>query len=116
LTLHPHGSALLSVHPKVPAAGDLSVIAACACSVEQATGRIGFALREMWEKKTTRAYKAFVSRMDGTDRLHPRRRRLSRRSEEFAATNFGKFTRRAHRQWHNPAHKFCIALIRCKRT
>jgi hypothetical protein len=51
LTLHPHGSALLSVHPKVPAAGDLSVIAACACSVEQATARIGFALREMWERK-----------------------------------------------------------------
>jgi hypothetical protein len=80
LALHPHGSALLSVHPKVPAAGDQSVIAACACSVEQATGRIGFALREMWEKKTTRAYKAFVSCMDATDRLCPRRRRrLSRR-------------------------------------
>jgi hypothetical protein len=80
LALHPHGAALLSVHPKVPAAGDQSVIAACACSVEQATGRIGFALREMWEKKTTRAYKAFVSCMDATDRLCPRRRRrLSRR-------------------------------------
>jgi hypothetical protein len=57
LALHPHGSALLSVHPKVPAAGDQPVIAACACSVEQATSGIGFALREMWEKKTTRAYK-----------------------------------------------------------
>src|SRR5262249_42292006 len=53
LALHPHGSALLSVHPKVPAAGDQPVIAACACSVEQATARIGLALREMWEKKTT---------------------------------------------------------------
>jgi hypothetical protein len=89
LALHPHGAALLSVHPKVPAAGDQSVIAACACSVEQATGRIGFALREMWEKKTTRAYKAFVSCMDATDRLHPRQRgRLSRRSEEFRSDGF----------------------------
>jgi len=43
LALHPHGSALLSVHPKVPAAGDQSVIAACACSVEETTDGIGFA-------------------------------------------------------------------------
>jgi hypothetical protein len=45
---------LLSVHPKVPAAGDRSVIAACSCSVEQATAGIGFALQEVWEKKTKR--------------------------------------------------------------
>jgi len=68
LALHPHGSALLSVHPKVPAAGDRSVIAACACSVEQATARTGSALQEMWEKKTTRAYKhsftAWLQRID----------------------------------------------------
>jgi hypothetical protein len=43
LALHPHGSALLSVHPKVPAAGDQPVIAACACSVEETTDGIGFA-------------------------------------------------------------------------
>jgi hypothetical protein len=83
LALHPHGSALLSVHPKVPAAGDQSVIAACACSVEQATGGIGFALREMWEKKTNRAYKHSFPAHGWKDRLHPRRhRRLSWRSEE----------------------------------
>jgi hypothetical protein len=81
LALHPHGSALLSVHPKVPAAGDQSVIAACACSVEQATGGIGFALREMWKKKTTRAYKhSFPAWMERIDFI--RGRRLSRRSEE----------------------------------
>jgi hypothetical protein len=43
LALHPHGSALLSVHPKVPAGGEQSVLAACACSVEQATGGMRFA-------------------------------------------------------------------------
>ena len=43
LALHPHGSALLSVHPKVPAGGDQSVIAACACSVEETTDGIGCA-------------------------------------------------------------------------
>jgi len=89
LALHPHGSALLSVHPKVPAAGDQSVIAACACSVEQATTRIGFALREMWEKKTTRAYKHSFPAWMQRDRLYPRRRRrLSRRSEEFRSDGF----------------------------
>jgi hypothetical protein len=52
LALHSHGSALLSVHPKVPAAADRSVIAACASSVEQAAGGMGFA---MWERKDNRA-------------------------------------------------------------
>src|SRR5262249_49490916 len=46
LALHPHGSALLSVHPKVPAAADQPVIAACPSSVEQATGGMRFANRE----------------------------------------------------------------------
>jgi hypothetical protein len=36
--------------------------------------------------------------------------------EELAATCFGKFTRRARRQGRNPAHKFRVALIRCKRA
>src|SRR5262249_8833738 len=43
VALHPHGSALLSVHPKVPAGEDQSVIAACTCSVEQATDGMRFA-------------------------------------------------------------------------
>src|SRR5262249_31407906 len=43
LALHSHGSALLSIHPKFPARADRHVIAACASSVEQAAGRVGFA-------------------------------------------------------------------------
>src|SRR5262249_49487005 len=117
LAPHPHGSALLSVHPKVPAAGDHSVIAAWACSVEQATARIGFALRETWGKKTARAYKhSFPAWMERTDFIHGAARLSRPFGRKFAATDFGKFTRRARRQRCNPAHKFCIALIRCKRT
>jgi hypothetical protein len=89
LALHPHGSALLSVHPKVLAAGDQSVIAACACSVEQATARIGFALREMQEKKTARAYKhSFPAWMERIG-LHPRPPPAeSAFGRKFAATGF----------------------------
>jgi hypothetical protein len=53
LALHSHGSALLSVHPKVPAADNRSVIAACASSVEQAAGGVGFA---DWERIKTTAH------------------------------------------------------------
>jgi hypothetical protein len=91
LALHPHGSALLSVHPKVPAAGDQPVIAACACSVEQATSGIGFALREMWEKKTTRAYKhSFPAWMERIDFIRGRRLKspFGRSSQR---RGFGKF-------------------------
>jgi hypothetical protein len=38
----------------------------------------------MWERKTNRM-QAFVSRMDGTDRLHPRRRR--RLSQSFGRSS-----------------------------
>jgi hypothetical protein len=57
LALHSHGSALLSIHPKFPAAADRHVIAACASSVEQAAGGMGFA---MWERKRQPRMRAFV--------------------------------------------------------
>jgi hypothetical protein len=90
LALHPHGSALFSVHPKVPAAGDQPVIAACVCSVEQATSGIGFALREMWEKKTTRAYKhSFPAWMERIDYIRGNAAAgLSRRSERVRSDAF----------------------------
>jgi hypothetical protein len=36
--------------------------------------------------------------------------------KKFAATRFGKFTRRTRRQRRNPADKFCVPLIRRKYT
>jgi len=91
LPLHPHGSALLSVHPKVPAAGDQSVIAARACSVEQATARIGVALREMREKKTNRAYKhsfpAWLQRIDFVRGATPAESAFGRISQRRISAN-----------------------------
>jgi hypothetical protein len=60
LALHPHGSALLSVHPKVPAGGDQSVIAACACSVEETTDGIGYAPCGGCKKENEPRIRAFV--------------------------------------------------------
>jgi len=118
LPLHPHGSALLSVHPKVPAAADQPVIAACPSSVEQATGGMTFADGEMRKEITNRAYKHSFPL--GWNARH--RPRLTAAAgdvgvrNEFAAMGFGKFTRRARPHRRNPAHKFCVALIRRKRT
>src|SRR5262245_5832598 len=70
LALHSHGSALLSVHPKFPAAADRHVIAACASSVEQAAGGMGFA--DVGKEKAT-AHAGIRSRrrvaLDRTERL-----------------------------------------------
>jgi len=58
LALHSHGSALLSIHPKLPARADRHVIAACASSVEQAAGSMGFA--DAGYRQDNRACGAFV--------------------------------------------------------
>jgi hypothetical protein len=75
----------------------------------------------MWalgEEKTNRAYKH--SFPHGVERFDIVRGTAAAGEigvrEEFAATRFGKFTRRASRQGRNPGYKFRVALIRYKRA
>src|SRR5262249_36866882 len=58
LALHPHGSALLSIHPKCPASADRHVIAACLSSVEEAAGGTRFA--DVGKERTTAHAGTFV--------------------------------------------------------
>src|SRR5262249_40230945 len=73
--LLPHGWALLLIHPKSPAPADGHVIAACASSVEQAAGGMGFA--DVGCGENNRAREAFVparsrARSQRTARHRPR--------------------------------------------
>jgi hypothetical protein len=90
LALHPHGSALLSVHPKVPAGGDQSVIAACACSVEETTDGIGFAHAGDVGKENEPGIGAFVpARMERLGIIRGSAAAgLSRRSERVRSDAF----------------------------
>jgi len=90
LALHPHGSALLSVHPKVPAGGDQSVIAACACSVEETTDGIGFAPAGDVGKENEPRRRAFVpARMERLGIIRGSAAAgLSRRSERVRSDAF----------------------------
>jgi len=101
LALHSHGSALLSIHPKSPAAADRHVIAACASSVEQAAGGTGFAI---WERKRQPRMRAFVPArrvaLDGKERLDiVRGNRRVGATSTFEARGrcggFGEFTHHA---------------------
>jgi len=72
----------------------------------------------MWEKKNNRVSKhSFPTSMERVDIV-----RGTAAADDvgvrnkLAATSFGKFTRRARGHRRNPEHKFCVALIRCKRT
>jgi hypothetical protein len=116
VALHPHGSALLSVHPKVPAGEDQSVIAACTCSVEQATDGMRFADAGDVGKENHRAWgHSFPAGMERLD--------IVRGTVAVGEWAFGTSSQRrvsanllaaAHRHRRNPKHKFCVALIRCK--
>jgi hypothetical protein len=122
LALHSHGSALLSIHPKFPAPADGHVIAACASSVEQAAGSMGFA--DVGYGQDNRAREAFVpARRVALDRKERRdivrgNRRLGRHrplKREVRRGGFGKFTYHASPTQARSRHKFRIALIRHKR-
>src|SRR5262249_52493275 len=119
---------LLSIHPKFPAPADGHVIAACASSVEQAAGSVGFADWDspMWdaEKTTARARHSFPH--EGSRSITKNGATSSAATaasgdidlgrERFAVAVSANLSRTRRRHGRNPGHKFRIALIRHKRA